>query len=226
MDFPSDFGTRRVYIDAGHGAAGNPGNESAFCVDEQDFTLSLARDLAGRLAATGHFEVRTSRLPGQVVAYRARVAEAATWSAEAFISLHSDARAEAAAWTRVAGRPCYANEGHGGFSVLWSDEGALAESRRHLASSLATHLAAEGFPAYLGADYTGLYEMSAPGVFVDRHVDAKRILVLRRPVMASVIIETHNARDIEETRRWERLDTRVAFAEAVGGALVEALRPP
>src|SRR5262249_33023453 len=60
LAFPPDFGSRRIFVDAGHGAPDNPGNSSTYCVDEQDFTLRAARDLAGRLAATGHFEVRLS----------------------------------------------------------------------------------------------------------------------------------------------------------------------
>ena len=38
LDSPPNFGQRRVYLDAGHGAEGNSGNRSAYCEDEQDFT--------------------------------------------------------------------------------------------------------------------------------------------------------------------------------------------
>ena len=224
MDFPDDFGSHRIYVDAGHGAAGNSGNESAFCVEEQAFTLAVAQDLATRLAASGHFEVRTSRQPAAVVDYKARIAEAAAWPAEVFVSLHSDTRGTATGSTNVGGRTCWHNAGHEGFSVLWSDEGALAGARETLATAIATRMVAAGFSAYLGADYVGLYEMGPPGVFVDRHVDAKRIMVLRRPVMPSVIIETHHAWDVAETTRWDLPETRAAFAEAVGAALIDVLR--
>src|SRR5690606_12162910 len=96
---PAGFGVRRVLLDAGHGAAGNSGNLSAFCEREEDFTLELAADLAGRLEATGHFEVRVSRRPGELVDYHQRVAEAETWGADAFVSLHSDVRGTAGSWS-------------------------------------------------------------------------------------------------------------------------------
>ena len=46
LSLPPAFGTRRIFLDAGHGAPNNPGNTSALCEREQDFTRSLARDVA------------------------------------------------------------------------------------------------------------------------------------------------------------------------------------
>ena len=63
-----------------------------------------------------------------------------------------------------------------------------------------------------------------PGVFVDRHAAAQRIFVLRRPSMPSVILETHNALEPREAERWSELATIDAAADALAGALVDALR--
>ncbi len=214
-----------VYIDAGHGAQGNPGNESAFCIDEQDFTLSLAEDLAARLPALGPFAVKLSRQGEERKDYADRITEAKDWGADAFVSLHSDVRGPGYAWKQVRGRDCYRNEGHGGFAILWSDEtpdAALVASRKDLAQRLAVEMINHGFSAYDGADYPGLYDTTSPGVFVDRHDPEKRIRVLRRPAMPSVIIETHQAWDVGEAVAWNLPETRAVFAAAVARALAPA----
>lgn len=60
-----------------------------------------------------------------------------------------------------------------------------------------------------------------PGVFVERHKPNKRIMMLRRPGVPSVIIETHHAWDTREAARWEEPRTRQVFATAVHAALVD-----
>ena len=104
-------------------------------------------------------------------------------------------------------------------SVLWSDEGeaALVARRHALARAIATRAAQAGFPPYAGLDYVGLYDPDAvPGVFVDRHEDRKRIMLLRRPTVPSVIVETHEAWDVAEATRWEQPDTLAAFTSVLG----------
>ncbi|XXF74984.1 N-acetylmuramoyl-L-alanine amidase [Myxococcaceae bacterium GXIMD 01537] len=229
--FPPGFGKKRIYLDAGHGAAGNTGNQSVTCEDEQDFTLRVALDLQRRLEATGHFTVRLSRRePGQQVAYPARVAAAEAWGAHAFLSLHSDARGEGQPWQATPERQCVRQDATPGFSVLWADEAAepLKSQRVTLARALARSMGSAGFLAYDGVDYTGLYDGDAvqPGVFVDRHEPGKRVMVLRRPRVPSVIIETHHALDFEEAERWKEARTLDVFAATVAQGLVEALTPP
>ncbi|HHH29338.1 MAG TPA: N-acetylmuramoyl-L-alanine amidase [Polyangiaceae bacterium] len=216
--FPAGFARRHVFIDPGHGAPDNTGNVSSRCEDEQDFTLSLALDLAARLEATGRFTVTSSRAPGELVRYRERVDAAAAADADVFLSLHSDVRGAA-----EPDRECPTSRDAPGFSVLWSDEGsaALTASRQALARHTAAALTSLGLTAYDGDEYTGLYEGDeVPGVFVDRHQPGKRIFVLREPTMPSVIIETHNAWDDREAARWEQEQTRAAFADAVAAALI------
>ena len=121
-------------IDPGHGAPGNRGNTSCFCVDEQDAMLDLAEALAGRLEATGHIEVRLSREGSRRVEYAARVEDAAAWGAAAFVSLHSDVRGRADRWSPQPGLSCPIAPDAPGFAVLYSDEGA-AESAGQRASS-------------------------------------------------------------------------------------------
>jgi N-acetylmuramoyl-L-alanine amidase len=225
--FPPDFGVRRVYVDAGHGASGNPGNTSCFCVAEEDFTLFAATELAERLEATGHFLVRKSRDGSAPVSYRDRVDEAAQWGAEAFLSLHSDVRSRAEVWSPRPGTTCPVSHGAPGFSVIYSDDGApaLVGARRRLARATAQRLAATGLVPYSGVDYVPLYDAEPGdlGVFLDRHPIEQRIFVLYRPAMPAILIETHHALDPREAARWDEDATLDAFAAAVGAALVEAL---
>ena len=61
------------------------------------------------------------------------------------------------------------------------------------------------------------------GVFVDRHAQNQRIFILRRTLMPTILIETHNALDPREADRWTEPRTYDAFAGAVAAALVDAL---
>lgn len=225
--FPADFGVHRVYVDAGHGAPGNPGNTSCFCLAEEDFTLFAARELAQRLEATGHFLVQKSRDGIDPVEYRDRVDEAAQWGAEAFVSLHSDVRSRADRWSPRPDTSCPVSYAAPGFSVIYSDDGAssLVLARQRLARATARRLTATGLLPYGGAGYAPLYDSdpAEAGVFVDRHPPEQRIFVLHRPTMAAILIETHHALDPREAERWEDDATFDAFSAALGAALVEAL---
>ncbi|WP_223757390.1 N-acetylmuramoyl-L-alanine amidase [Myxococcus sp. RHSTA-1-4] len=229
--FPEGFGKRRIYLDAGHGAQGNTGNKSVTCEDEEAFTLRIAEDLARRLEATGHFQVRISRKPGERVPYPSRINAARKWNAHVLLSLHSDARGMAMPWEPAPGQQCYRQDTSPGFSVLWSEEAEvpLQNRRAGLARAIARHLGQAGFRHYDGMDYTGLYaaDSAQAGVFVSRVSEPthRRIFVLRRPTFPSVIIETHHALDFEEAARWREERTLEAFAAAVAQGLVDALAP-
>jgi N-acetylmuramoyl-L-alanine amidase len=225
--FPAGLGAIRVAIDPGHGAPGNRGNTSSFCVDEQDAMLDLAQELAWRLEATGHVEARLTRDPGRLVPYADRLDEAANWGADAFVSLHSDVRGRAARWSPAPGEDCLFALDAPGFAVLYSDEGdaGQAAARLALGRAVARRMAEAGFLPYDGAEYTGIYAPDARerGVFADRHAPEQRIFVLRRAVMPSILVETHNALDPREAARWGEPETLDAFASAVAAALAEAL---
>lgn len=219
----------RIYLDAGHGAPGNSGTQSAFCETEEDFTLRVARHLAERLRATGRFVVKLSRDGAKRPRYQDRVREANEWKADAFLSLHMDARGYATAWEPSPGKFCWRSDDTPGFAILWSDDAPqkLKQRRVSLAREIAAQLQTTGFLAYDGVDYTGLYEGDEqPGVFVDRHVPGRRIYVLRRPKVPSVIIETHHALDVRETTRWREPRTLDAFSDAVTAALLSSLPGP
>lgn len=226
VQVPEGFAKRRVYIDAGHGAPSNTGAEGAYCQVEQEFTLRAADELARRLRDTGAFEVRVSRSADEQPTYPERIAAANEW-ADVMISLHYDARlaAKASTWSPEEGQTCRYNEGEHGFSVLYSDEGetALAARRRALAVELAEELTKAGFPPYLGDDYVGLYTLDPdrPGAWVDRHEPRRRIMMLRRPQVPSVIVETHQSLDREEVLRWQEERTFDAFGAAVAVALID-----
>jgi N-acetylmuramoyl-L-alanine amidase len=229
--FPAGFGTRRIYLDAGHGAEGNKGNRSVTCEDEESFTLRVAEDLARRLEATRHFRVRLSRKSGERVSYPSRLDAARSWNAHALLSLHSDARGMALPWEPAPGQRCYRQDASPGFSVLWSEEAdaPLRAQRALLARALARGLGRAGFRSYDGADYTGLYapDSAQPGVFVTRANEPthRRIFILRTPTIPSVIIETHHALDFEEAARWREERTLEAFSAAVAQGLVDAFAP-
>jgi N-acetylmuramoyl-L-alanine amidase len=215
----------RVMLDPGHGARANRGNTSTFCVAEQDAMMEVAVALADRLEATGGVEVRLAREPGCVVEYAARLADAAAWGADAFVSLHSDVRGKIERWAPEAGLDCPIALDAPGFSVLYSDEGDadLKTRRRDLGLAAARRMADAGFLPYSGVAYVGLYgEEAQAGLFVDRHAPEQRIFVLRRAAMPSILIETHNALDPREAARWADPDTLDAFAGALAAALADA----
>jgi N-acetylmuramoyl-L-alanine amidase len=217
----------RVMIDPGHGAPGNRGNTSCFCVDEQDAMLDLGEALADRLEATGHIEARLSREGDRRVEYAERVEGAAAWGAEAFVSLHSDVRGRADRWSPEPGRSCPVARDAPGFAVLYSDEGEgeLGAARLSLGRAVARRMTEAGFLPYGGAAYVGLYAPDAevPAVFADRHAPEQRIFVLRRAPMPSILVETHNALDPREAARWAEPETVDAFAAAVAAAIADAL---
>ena len=220
---PDGFGTKRIVVDAGHGAPNNGGNTSCAGEREQDVTLRHARELAGRLAKVGAFEVRLAR-DGDVVPYTDRLAAAVAWKADAFVSLHTDARAGVTSW-QTGGHWC--TDGGDGLAVLWSDEGdaALVDTRHALARAIARRVGQTGLLPYPGVDYGGIYDPDDEvlGAFVDRHTPKQRIMVLRRSTVPTVIVETHNALDPDEPARWEEAVTHDAFASAVAQALIDVL---
>jgi N-acetylmuramoyl-L-alanine amidase len=224
LDVPASPGRVLVAIDPGHGAPGNRGNESSFCVAEEDFTLGLAYDLEALLVELG-FEVALTRRGSARTPYEARVREAERIGAAAFVSLHSDVRGHIATWSPREGVECRHAEDAPGFSVLLSDESptpALLVRRQDLATQVAARLIEAGFTPYGGAEYESLYaplSEAAPGVFLDRHEPDKRVFVLRRPAIPSVIVETHNALDRREAEAWETPEVRRAFGLALAAAL-------
>lgn len=224
--FPPGFGRRTIYLDAGHGAAKNPGNSSCYCVAEQDFTRSLSLDVGQWLEDTGYFHVVQSRPDERPVAYADRVAAAAASGADAFVSLHSDVRGEGKSWSPSSGVECLRNLDAPGFVVLYSDEGpaSLVEARRGLALDVSARLGEAGFLPYTST-YEGLYAIDAedPSVLVDRHAPDKRIFVLRSTKMPAILIETHHALDPREARLWNEASTRRAFAAVLAQALVDAM---
>lgn len=221
---PGTWHERRVVIDPGHGAPGNFGNTNTDCRKEGDEMWRVAQRLIARLDRPGVFDVRSSRPGGAVVDYGTRIAMADAWPAEALISLHSDARA-GTNWHLDPHTGCPQTSGAWGFTVLWADEGSvdLVSARKRLADLVAAKLVLAGFPPYGGEDYTGLYtgDPEHPGVFLDRHEPEQRIRMLRRPLVPSIIVETHQALDPDEVARWDDSHTVDVFTLALRAALVE-----
>lgn len=223
LELPARLGEPLVvYLDAGHGAPDNEGNRSSLCELEQDTMHDLALDLGAALEAYGGFVVVPSRTGDERVPYAERVADAERVGADVFLSLHSDVRGQVSAWSPEPGLVCRASHDAPGFTVLHSDEGPaeLAAARAALCAGISESMRRAGFSPYDGAEYVGLYAPSGPsGCFVDRHAPDKRILVLRRPSMPSVIVETHNALDPREAVAFRDPLVREAFARAIAHAL-------
>lgn len=212
-------------IDPGHGVGTNSGNDSCLCIEEQDHNLRVASHLAASLATQGRHRVAMSRRDNAGPSYQDRIDQAAARGDALILSLHSDARGEQGSWAPTEGRACSWNDTNPGFAILWSDEGtaALVAARRALAQAIAARLIEAGFLPYDGVEYHELYQgdPAHPGVFLDRHIPSKRIRMLRRPTMPSVIIETHHAWDRREEPRWQQEPTLVAFDAAIIAALAD-----
>jgi N-acetylmuramoyl-L-alanine amidase len=84
-------------------------------------------------------------------------------------------------------------------------------------------MARSGFVPYRGDSYGTLYieDEVVPGVFVDRHEPHQRIKMLRRPVMPSVLVETHHAWVADEAELWTHPVVVVAFADALFEAVTQ-----
>ena len=208
-----------VYLVAGH--ANGPdkeGNTGVHGQIEADVNLQTTDYVATEWQALDRFEVTVGRTGDARPTYGARVARAASVDADVFIDLHTDARGPWFEWaTNPNGETVYRNDDGAGFSVLYNDTGPLGPERARLARVVGERLAAAGFPAYDGSDYLGLYDADpTPGVFIDR----RGLMMLRRPSMPSIIIETHNAKDYEESLRWREPATHAAFAAALTDAML------
>lgn len=217
-----------VYLDAGHGAPGNSGNQSVLCEAEETHTLAVAERVADRLRRTGRFIVIVSRTGAQRPRYPRRLRNAAKHHADVFVSLHSDARGEATLWQPTPGVFCLRNDAVPGMGLLVSDEGPalLVERRLKLARTLSSTMAATGFHLYDGTEWLSQYEAdSTPGVFIDRRPKNQRVFLLRAPRMPSVIIETHHALDFLENARWKDPATADAFGDALAAGLQAFLNP-
>lgn len=78
-----------IVLDAGHGGR-DPGARGAHGSLEKDITLAAALELSELLKANG-YRVRLTREDDGYVSLEERVARARGWSADLFLSLHSDA---------------------------------------------------------------------------------------------------------------------------------------
>ncbi|MBN2496859.1 MAG: N-acetylmuramoyl-L-alanine amidase [Deltaproteobacteria bacterium] len=96
--FTPGFGVHTVFLDAGHGSPGNPGNTSCLGIEEQAYNLAMVEHLAPMLRETGRFALCLSRTATPGPDYRARLAAAEAFGAEVIVSIHSDVRGQ--------GQPC------------------------------------------------------------------------------------------------------------------------
>lgn len=204
---------RKIYLDAGHGFPGNEGAQTVRCEAEREVVLELATDLAKRMRDSGKFEVKLSRTSSVGPTYPQRLTDAVKFGAELIVSIHLDSRGS---YRQVDG--CPRNDEQRGFAILFSDEGPkkMVEKRRKLSRAIAENMSSRGLLAYDGYDYAGLYEFDpAAGVFIDR----RGLLMLRRPIIPSVIVEALHGLSKPERDSWDLEETRAKFGEAIISAL-------
>lgn len=216
LPLPGEVPQTTFFLVAGHANGRTKhGNIGVHAQVEAEVSLATSEELARRLEGVEGLEVVLGRREGQIVSYGARVRHAERVGADLLIELHTDARGPYYVWADSPDGEVLRTDGADGFSVLFNPRGPLAGERRELARSLARALAEAGFPTIPG--YTDHYDNDeVPGVFLDR----RGLFMLRRPTMPSVIIETHNAKDFEESLRWREARTHAAFA----GAVAEGIR--
>lgn len=219
------FGPRKVVmLSAGHASTPtNRGNTGVHGQLEEESNLQAVLDLAERLEALDRFEIVLGRRPGERISYDARIERAVQAGADVLVELHTDVRGDLFPWARRPdGEVAYRVEGEPGFSVLFNEGAARPDDRARLASATATALARAGFPAYPGCHYEGLYIAGdTPGVYIDR----RGLRMLRKPPMPSIIVETHNAVDYQESLRFREERTLQVFAAAMANALTDYLYP-
>ncbi|MEO0603438.1 MAG: N-acetylmuramoyl-L-alanine amidase [Myxococcota bacterium] len=223
IEVPEGFGTKGVFLSAGHGTGRNIGNLGCRCQLEQDFTLRASHDLAESMRGLGLFEVTEARTGKRRPTYGARLRHLKRSGADVMVELHSDSRG-GRSWkvtgTHESGRTCYATTETPGLAVLVSDEGseALRDARLTLARSVADALWEAGFTYFDGYQYGDQYDGDVmPGVYRDR----RGLMMLRRPKVPSILIETHNALDPNEVARWDEPRTQEMFFRAVTKGLVD-----
>lgn len=220
----------KVYVDAGHGSAGNEGALGCFCQREQVHTLQVATHLASVLARLGPFDVKLSRQDDRGRRYPTRIAEAERWGADAIVSIHADVRGEAWAWSHADGETCWRNDRGTGFAVLWSEDGerALVDRRAKLGRAVSRRLGDAGFERYGGDDYGALYKPDEEALgWIDLRPRKQSVYFLRASSkVPTVIIETHQALAPAEVQRWDETATVDAFALAVANALVDEAKAP
>jgi N-acetylmuramoyl-L-alanine amidase len=186
-----------------------------------DHNLRAQDELADHLEETGLFTVVRGRLSDSRTSYASRLETLAASSAVLMVELHADVREGGTLWEPTPGVECVRNLGKTGFSVLFNDSatGSLLQGRTTLARAVSADLREAGFRPYAGGDYLGAYEPDVPGVWRDR----RGLMMLRRPEIPSVIIETHNHQNPDEVARWAEPATRQAFYATVATALVHTL---
>ncbi|MFT7519587.1 MAG: N-acetylmuramoyl-L-alanine amidase [Kiritimatiellia bacterium] len=206
---PHDWTPHVIAIDPGHGYPGNPGATRYDGVSEHEVTLRIGQALAQQLRSTGHHEVVLLRTGAFGPTYPQRVAEIVASGAELVISVHGDIRLE--------GSPSEQR----GYSILYSDEHAdRAADAERWARAVADRMSTAGFSAFNGT-YLGQYQRSGGGVYVDRHRPGRRIYMLRRPKVPTILVETHHLLDPDEVARWDEERTVSVFAHAVHGAIID-----
>jgi N-acetylmuramoyl-L-alanine amidase len=215
LSAPRNLPDTTVFVVGGHAnGRTKKGNTGVHGQIEADVNLWTAEQLVKRLEATGWFRVVMGRTGEQRPSYGARIRHAERVGADVFIELHTDARGHLIPWAYTPNEWVYRADGAFGFSVLYNEGSSIGPERRRLAQHVGAQLSRIGLPPF--PEYGNAYDNDAvPGVCIDR----RGLMMLRRPSIPSIIIETHNAKDFEESLRWRETATLDAFASA----LIEAI---
>jgi N-acetylmuramoyl-L-alanine amidase len=131
---PKHAGKPIIMIDPGHGGI-DAGASSATNVLEKNVVLSVAKELAKKLSASGRYDVRMTRSSDVFISLDQRLKKSLSQDVDLFISLHADSLADEPAWARtVRGATIYT------LSERASDEQARLMAEKENASDLVAGL--------------------------------------------------------------------------------------
>ena len=220
---PPGLARPMIVIDPGHGGL-DPGAIGRFGTEEKTLVLDFATTLALRLAASGRYDVRLTRLEDRFVRLRERVALAA--GADLFISLHADAVASG----NAAGASVYTLSDKG------SDELARELAARENRTDLVAGLDFDGGEAVAGdlldmqrrssANRSVTFAKLLTAAFAERRIPLLRrprrsgaFRVLKSPRAPSVLIEVGFLSSPADEQRLRQVETRERLADAIEAAL-------
>ncbi|HZV10104.1 MAG TPA: N-acetylmuramoyl-L-alanine amidase, partial [Novosphingobium sp.] len=221
---PMDARLPLVVLDAGHGGH-DPGAGNG-PLQEKALTLALARALAERLLATGHFRVALTRADDRYLALEERSGIARQLGADLFVSIHADS-ADAA---DARGATVYTLSARGSSEeaekIAARENGADRVSGVPLRSASASAGAllvdlSQRRSAALSAAFAR--DVLAAGAgrlgFRARPVQSAAFVVLKTPDVPSVLVEAGYISNAEDAARLASDAGRQAFADALARAM-------
>ncbi|HYX75414.1 MAG TPA: N-acetylmuramoyl-L-alanine amidase [Steroidobacteraceae bacterium] len=214
-----------VAVDAGHGGV-DPGAIGHGGTREKDVTLAIARALAERINSEPGMRAVLTRNRDEFVELWDRIARARAAHADLFVSVHADSIADRS----VTGASVYVLSVHGASSeaarVLADREnsadlmgGIPIDSNNPLGAVLVD--AAQDQIIGMSASAAERVMVALEGVGEIRKAQVQRagFVVLKSPVIPSMLVETAYISNPSEERRLRSLEQQARLAEAIAGGV-------